>query len=162
MEKKTIVEWMAQYNVRPAIHDETLYHDMTPYTYEEFLEKVPYNTHVPLFNDNNDPDNIELVKVENGQVVVAQEIVNQIVNFKKEMLKMELLEKQLKEEIKEAMEKNGIAKWISPNEELEVTYRKPSTRTTLDSKKLKEELPDIYEEYSKVSEVASSVTITIK
>ena len=105
---------------------------------------------------------MELVKVENGQVVVAQEIVNQIVNFKKEMLKMELLEKQLKEEIKEAMEKNGIIKWTSPNEELEVTYRKPSTRTTLDSKRLKEELPDIYEEYSKVSEVASSVTITVK
>ena len=50
----------------------------------------------------------ELVKVENGQVVVAQEIVNQIVNFKKEMLKMELLEKQLKEEIKQAMETNGV------------------------------------------------------
>ena len=55
---------------------------------------------------------MELVKVENGQVVVAQEIVNQIVNFKKEMLKMELLEKQLKEEIKEAMEKNNVTSLI--------------------------------------------------
>lgn len=160
MEKKTIVEWMAKYNVRPAIHDETLYHDMTPYTYEEFLEKVPYNTHVPLFNDNNDSDNIELVKVENGQVVVAQEIVNQIVNFKKEMLKMELLEKQLKEEIKQAMETNGVQSLEFG--ELKIKYRSASTRTSIDSTRLKKELPDIYEEYSKTSEVASSISISVE
>ena len=105
---------------------------------------------------------MELVKVENGQVVVAQEIVNQIVNFKKEMLKMELLEKQLKEEIKEAMEKNNITKWESPDGRLKVTYRSATTRTSLDSKKLKEELPDIYEEYSKTSEVASSISISVE
>jgi predicted phage-related endonuclease len=105
---------------------------------------------------------MELVKVENGQVVVAQEIVNQIVNFKKEMLKMELLENQLKEEIKEAMEKNGIVKWTSPNGELKVVYKKAYTKTTVDSTRLKEELPDIYEEYSKTSEVASSISISVE
>ena len=105
---------------------------------------------------------MELVKVENGQVVVAQEIVNQIVNFKKEMLKMELLEEQLKEEIKEAMERNNIIKWESPDGRLKVKYRSATTRTSLDSEKLKEELPDIYEEYSKTSEVASSISIKVE
>ncbi len=103
---------------------------------------------------------MELVKVENGQVVVAQEIVNQIVNFKKEMLKMELLEKQLKEEIKEAMEKNNVTSLEFG--ELKIKYRSATTRTSLDSKKLKEELPDIYEEYSKTSEVASSISISVE
>ncbi len=103
---------------------------------------------------------MELVKVENGQVVVAQEIVNQIVNFKKEMLKMELLEKQLKEEIKEAMEKNNVTSLEFG--ELKIKYRSATTRTSLDSKRLKEELPDIYEEYSKTSEVASSISISVE
>ncbi|HHX66875.1 MAG TPA: hypothetical protein GX708_02320 [Gallicola sp.] len=103
---------------------------------------------------------MELVKVENGQVVVAQEIVNQIVNFKKEMLKMELLEKQLKEEIKEAMEKNNVTSLEFG--ELKIKYRSATTRTSLDSKKLKEELPDIYEEYSKTTEVASSISISVE
>jgi predicted phage-related endonuclease len=102
----------------------------------------------------------ELVKVENGEIVVAQEIVNQIVNFKKEMLKMELLEKQLKEEIKEAMEKNNVTSLEFG--ELKIKYRSASTRTSIDSKRLKEELPDIYEEYSKTSEVASSISISVE
>jgi predicted phage-related endonuclease len=105
---------------------------------------------------------MELVKVENNEIIVAEEVVKEIVEFKKKALEIELKEKELKESLLEAMEKYGIVKWTSPNEELEVTYRKPSTRTILDSKRLKEELPDIYEEYSKVSEVASSVTITVK
>lgn len=103
---------------------------------------------------------MELVKVENGEIVVAQEIVNQIVNFKKEMLKMELLEKQLKEEIKEAMEKNNVTSLEFG--ELKIKYRSASTRTSIDSKRLKEELPDIYEEYSKTSEVASSISISVE
>jgi len=105
---------------------------------------------------------MELVKIENNEIIVAEELVREIVEFKKKALEIELKEKELKESLLEAMEKYGIVKWTSPNKELEVTYRKPSTRTILDSKRLKEELPDIYEEYSKVSEVASSVTITIK
>jgi len=103
---------------------------------------------------------MELVKVENGEIVVAQEIVNQIVNFKKEMLKMELLEKQLKEEIKEATEKNNVTSLEFG--ELKIKYRSASTRTSIDSKRLKEELPDIYEEYSKTSEVASSISISVE
>jgi predicted phage-related endonuclease len=103
---------------------------------------------------------MELVKVENGEIVVAQEIVNQIVNFKKEMLKMELLEKQLKEEIKEAMEKNNVTSLEFG--ELKIKYRSASTRTSIDSKRLKEELPDIYDEYSKISNVSSSISISVE
>lgn len=49
-EKKTIAGWMMFLHVRPAIHDEVLYADETLYTETEFLEKVPYDTHVP-FNE---------------------------------------------------------------------------------------------------------------
>jgi hypothetical protein len=58
---------------------------------------------------------MELVKVENGEIVVAQEIINQIVEFEKEKLKMDLIQKELKEKLKEAMENKITFYKIKPN-----------------------------------------------
>ena len=41
-------------------------------------------------------------------------------------------------------------------------YVAPTTRTTIDSKKLKADHPDIAEAYSKTSNVSASVRITVK
>jgi hypothetical protein len=38
----------------------------------------------------------------------------------------------------------------------------PTTKTTIDSTKLKKEHPDIAEQYTKVSNVSASVRITVK
>lgn len=100
-----------------------------------------------------------LVKVENGEIVIATDIVEQIKNFQKMKEEMDLKEKDLKQQLKDAMEEKGIKKFIING--LCATIKAESTRTTLDSKKLKEELPDIYEEYSKTTPVASSITLTI-
>lgn len=105
---------------------------------------------------------MELVKFENGQIVVAQEIINAIVEFEKQALEMKLKQDELKQNLLEAMEENGITNWETPNGEIKVSYRKPSTRTTLDSKRLKEELPDIYEEYSKTTAVKSSIVMKVE
>lgn len=43
-----------------------------------------------------------------------------------------------------------------------ITYLKPTTRASVDSKKLKELHPDIYAECEKISEVGDSVRITVK
>lgn len=104
---------------------------------------------------------MDLVKVEKGQIVVAEELVSKIVSFQKEALKMKMIEDDLKSKIKTAMEENGIDKSFEIGE-LKVSYRKASTRTTIDSKKLKEDLPDIYEEYSKTSNVSSSISISVE
>lgn len=101
----------------------------------------------------------ELVKIENGKIEIAKETVRKIVDFEKKSLEVELMKKELKKELKAAMEKNGITKFSV--EGLSAVIREGSTRTTLDSKRLKEELPDIYEEYSKISNVASSLVLTI-
>lgn len=103
----------------------------------------------------------ELVKVENGAITVSEEIVNKIVVFNKKKLEMDLIEKDLKEKLKEAMETNNIFETVNLGE-LKISYRKASTRTGIDSKKLKEELPDIYEEYSKTSNVSSSISISVE
>lgn len=104
---------------------------------------------------------MELVKIEKGKIIVAEEIIKGIAEFEKQALEMKLKQDELKKSLLEAMEENEITNWESPNKEITVSYRKPSTRTTLDSKKLKEDMPDIFEEYSKTSNVKSSITLKI-
>lgn len=101
----------------------------------------------------------ELVKYENGQIIVEQEIVKQIREFERIKAEMDLKEKHLKQSLKEAFEKYGITSWSTDG--LSAKYKSATTRTSVDSKRLKEELPDIYEEYSKTSNVASSISLTI-
>lgn len=48
------------------------------------------------------------------------------------------------------------------NEFLKVTYVAATSKTTIDSKTLKKEMPDVYEKYSKTSPVAASVRISLK
>lgn len=101
----------------------------------------------------------ELVKVENGQIEVAKEVVEQIKKFQKMKIEMDLKEKELKKNLKDAMEKCGVKKWVANG--LCATITDATVRTTVDSKRLKEELPDIYEEYSKTSNVSSSIRLVI-
>jgi predicted phage-related endonuclease len=103
---------------------------------------------------------MEIVKIENGQIEIAKEFTKQYKEFLKLQLEMDLKMKEVKEKVKSAMEEYGISSF--DNDDLTITYRKGTTRKSVDSKKLKEELPDIYEEYLKESTVASSVIVEVK
>lgn len=101
----------------------------------------------------------ELVRIENGNVVVAQEIIKKIIDFKKYQAEMEYQEKLLKEGLMKAMEEVGITKFQING--LTATIKNSYSRTTVDSKRLKEEVPDIYEAYSKTVEVNPSIVLTV-
>ena len=101
----------------------------------------------------------EIVIIENNEIKVAQEIVNKIVEFNKVKKEMEYQEKLLKDGLMKAMEEVGIKKFIIDG--LSATIKDGSIRTTIDSKRLKEECPEIYETYSKTSEVKPSLILTI-
>lgn len=101
----------------------------------------------------------ELVKVENGEITIAEEIVNKIINFNKVKKEMEYQEKLLKEGLMEAMNEVGMGHFSING--LSATIRKGSTRITLDTKRLKTECPDIYELYSKTSETKPSLILTV-
>lgn len=103
---------------------------------------------------------MEIVKIENGKIEIAKEFTKQYKEFLKLQLEMDLKMKEVKEKVKQAMEEYGITSF--DNEDLTITYQKGTTRKSVDSKKLKEELPDIYEEYLKESPVASSVIVEVK
>ena len=101
-----------------------------------------------------------LVKVRNGKITISEQFITEWVAFQKEAKEMEEKTKEIKEALKNAMEKYNVSKY--ENEFIKVTYKSASTRITVDSKKLKEDLPGIYEEYSKIINVSSYVNIDIK
>jgi hypothetical protein len=79
----------------------------------------------------------------------------------------ETLKKQAEEQAQEmrsalldAMAKNG-AKSLE-NDKVRITYIEPSTRTAIDSTRLKKEMPEIAEKYSKTSQTKASLRITLK
>ena len=59
---------------------------------------------------------MELVKYENNELVVSQDLITILKDFKKKKVEIELQEKQLREELLEAMEKYGILNWSSEDQ----------------------------------------------
>jgi hypothetical protein len=74
--------------------------------------------------------------------------------------KLEEQEKLMKEKLLQAMEEHGVKSF--ENAKVKFMYVAPTTRTTIDSKKLKADHPDIAKAYSKTSNVSASVRITVK
>lgn len=101
----------------------------------------------------------ELVRIDNGEITVAEEVINKIIEFNKAKKEMEYQEKLLKEGLMKAMTEKGIKNFVVNG--LSASIREGSTRTTLDSTRIKNECPDIYEKYSKTSEVKPSITLTV-
>ena len=104
----------------------------------------------------------DLVRLEDGQMIIADEAVKQIVKFERGALKINMLKESIREQALAKMEELGIDKYVSPDGSLTINYFSERTSKRLDSTKLKKELPDIYEEYLKDSTTKSYVKLTVK
>ena len=87
-------------------------------------------------------------------------LITNIKNLYASKAKIEAQEKALKEQLKSAMEEFGIKKFEKEN--LVLTYIAATTATSVDSKKLKENHPDIFVECSKKSNKSAYVKVTVK
>ena len=101
-----------------------------------------------------------MVKLENGEYGLVSDAINTIVEIEKQIKDLKALQDSYKEKLLREMEENNVLK--VDTEELSISYVAPSTRETLDSKKLKEDLPDIYDLYVKFTDVKSSLRIKVK
>lgn len=99
----------------------------------------------------------EAEEILNKQVPDVIKAISDICTQKK---KLEEQEKKMKESLQNAMEQYGVKKF--ENEVISVTYVAPTVRNTIDSAKLKKELPDVASKYNKQSNVSASVRITVK
>jgi hypothetical protein len=105
---------------------------------------------------------MEIVKLEKNELIIPEGVIEQLQEFERLKVKVELVQKQIKEDLKEAMEKYKIESWESEDKVVTATLKKPYTRKSIDSARLKKELPDIAKEYEKEIQVSSSLTLSVK
>lgn len=102
----------------------------------------------------------ELVKIEKNEIVIDSDFIEKYRNFKKLQLEMDLMEKDLKAKLKEAMELLEKDKFIVDG--FSAKIKAGYTTSRFDSARFKKECPDIYNEYLKESSVSSSITIDVE
>lgn len=90
----------------------------------------------------------------------AAAVISAIATLTVQKKKIEDQEKAMRAQLQAAMEKYGVKSFET--DEVKFVYVAPTTRTTIDSTKLKKELPDVAAQYSKTSNVSASVKITVK
>lgn len=98
----------------------------------------------------------ELVQFESAVPDTIKKITT-LVLMKKQLDEQE---KQLKQKLVEAMEMYGVKSF--ENDQIKVTYVAPTSKTSIDSAKLKKDHPDIVAQYSKTSAVSSYVKVAVK
>ena len=139
-------------------------------TREEFITFVTENELWPM--DFDLPDNEEedawdkaLVGIEFTATLpmLPQDLTPVIVEISNLETQAALIKKpqeSLREKLLEAMEKNNVKKF--ENDLLTITYVASTKRSSIDSTKLKKDLPEVAEKYTKTSNVKSSIKIKLK
>lgn len=69
---------------------------------------------------------------------------------------------EYRQKLYELMQEQGIASWETVDKAMKITLVAPTTKTGIDSDRLKKEMPEIAEKYSKTSIVKGYVKITIR
>ncbi|MDK2844102.1 MAG: hypothetical protein PWP69_894 [Enterococcus sp.] len=114
----------------------------------EYLKEKPDMTESEYYSIGNDVDKL-VNRVEKFEL--------QMMQFKAQTKLLEDQQKEYRDRLYQKMEENDIKKIDTGN--IVITRVLPTERKSVDSKRLKEEQPDIYEEYLKVSQVKGSIRI---
>ena len=123
-------------------------------TCEEACELIPSECSDSIMDEVSEETGLQAFK--QGQMAVLKQIAD-IITTKK---KLEEQEKELKEKLKEAMEKYNIKKFES--DILDITYVPETTTTTIDTSKLKKKYPEIAKECSRETKKSAYVRVSIK
>ena len=100
---------------------------------------------------------MELIRVENNIAVANEELINAALEVKFLEEKLKAKKDALTLSLLEEMQNKGIKKIETPD--VVISYIDESEREVFDSKKFREDYPDMYDEYVKFSKVKASVRI---
>ena len=100
----------------------------------------------------------ELGIISNGEL--TKDFTDKYIEFCKLKDRVELEEKALKEELMKSMNEKAIYKLS--NDRISISYIPGYMQERFDSKTFKEDYPELFEKYTKLSSVSGSVKITIK
>lgn len=101
-----------------------------------------------------------LITITGDMAILNPETAAKVAEFERMAKEVKTKEDELKKAILTEMESKGVIKLDTGA--LLISYVAPTDRETLDAKALKEELPDIYDTYVKISPVKSSIRIKLK
>lgn len=101
-----------------------------------------------------------LITITGDMAILNPETAAKVAEFERMAKEVKTKEDELKKAILREMESKGVIKLDTGA--LLISYVAPTDRETLDAKALKEELPDIYDAYVKISPVKSSIRIKLK
>ena len=93
-------------------------------------------------------------------ILELHNVISFIDSLKKQIKEAEDKKQQLQDAFLQQMEKDGTKSIIT--DFCKITYVPESSREGIDTKKLKEEKPEVYEEYKKYTIIKPSVRITLK
>lgn len=102
----------------------------------------------------------DLIKYEKGEFLLVEDAVATITTIENEIKRLKEIQDNYKEQLLKVMEQQDILKIDIP--ELTITRKAPTTRESLDTKTLREDFPNIYDAYVKISNVKGSLTIKVK
>lgn len=120
------------------------------------IKLKPYDTIYQVVLTKSNP----VIKVDENSVSKVYQALVSIDNLKEQIKAQQEIVDKFNETLIETMEKSGVKKF--ENDDLSITYVAPYERETIDSKKLKVDLPDVAKKYTKVSTIKASVKITLK
>lgn len=103
---------------------------------------------------------LSLVEVLDNQITLNEEASLMLSNYLKMETEIKIFKDKIKNEILNAFESTDRSFYEDNN--IKITKRKGSTRTTLDTERLKQEHPEIYEEYSKTNTSKPSISMELK
>ena len=99
-----------------------------------------------------------LILIEKG--VITPQAVDYITAIETQMKALKEQYDQFKDDLLKAMEFNGIVKLESEN--LTINYIGATVAETFDSKQFKADMPDLYDEYIKLSNKKAYVKVSVK
>lgn len=97
---------------------------------------------------------------EKGEIVLTYNISNQLAMIEQQMKELKEIQDSIKESLMKEMETKKLLK--VENEEIAITYVAPTYRETFDSKAFKKDHEDLYNDYTKLSDVKASLRIKVK
>lgn len=103
-------------------------------------------------------DNI--IEITGSDVTFSKEVCEKIISLEKQAKEIKKQQDSMKKEILDAMQKYDVLKL--DNEFLKITLIPEHDTERFDTKTFKEENPDIYDLYAKISKVKPYIRITVK
>lgn len=102
----------------------------------------------------------DIIKIEDGNAVMSLEFMTHMLDVKDQLKMLKEIDDANNEMLLEAMEKHHLIKF--ENDAIVVNYIAPTDRETFNTKKFKEQCPDVYDAYCTMKPVKASVRVKAK